>query len=475
MPEARALAQARCGSVIAPAGCGKTELIARAISVSNADRTLVLTHTHAGVKAVRDRLARYGITSSKVRVDTIAGWCLRYASAYPAHSGFAITEPVGAQWGQTYLAAARLLDLAVIRRVVAASYSDVYVDEYQDCNLAQHEVIRKLAGIAPCRVLGDPLQGIFDFAGPTIQWSQHVVPTFPPLMELSTPWRWRGRNEALGEWLLQIRGQLIRGETIDLARAPLTWAQITVDAQREHGYRLHRLDGSVIALRKWPDASHEFARHMGRIYRSMEEMECNTLLNLARELPNLQGPARVFRLLRFAADCMTGLREGIQTIWDAFAEGRVPDVVRLRSNRELAAILIQIAGSDDITLLQSAARLLEQVDGTRLFRTELWHEFHRTLSACQSLGYEALAETAWAIRNRLRYVGRTLDRRTVSRTLLIKGLECDHACILDLDEYEDSRRPGQGAKNAYVALTRGAVSLTILSATSTIQFSRPTI
>jgi hypothetical protein len=37
------------------------------------------------------------------------------------------------------------------------------VDEYQDCSLDQHELICLLSEILPCRILGDPLQGIFSF------------------------------------------------------------------------------------------------------------------------------------------------------------------------------------------------------------------------------------------------------------------------------------------------------------------------
>jgi hypothetical protein len=43
----------------------------------------------------------------------------------------------------------------------------------------------------------------------------------------------------------------------------------------------------------------------------------------------------------------------------------------------------------------------------------------------------------------------------VGTTLLVKGLEFDHAVVLDADALD--------AKNLYVALTRGARSLTVVS------------
>lgn len=473
MPEARALAAARRASVIAPAGCGKTELIARAIASNGDGRSLVLTHTHAGVKAIKDRLSRYQIGAARARVETIAGWCLRYAAAYPGRSGLLITQPVAAQWQQTYAGASRLLDSVFIQQVVLASYSDIYVDEYQDCTAAQHDVICKLVRLLPCRVLGDPLQGIFDFAEPTVRWAQDVQTPFPHLLELNTPWRWRGRNELLGDWLLEARRRLLAGEEIDLRHPAVTWERVSPDAQRRHAYRLNQLDGTVLALRKWPNASHDFGRAMGGIYRSMEEMECNALLALARRLPGLRGPARVWAILQFASNCMTGVREAVGAIWGASEAGRHPEVNRLGASREVATALIAAADSENVALLQTAARIIERLPNTRLFRMELWREFLHTLAEATDSGYESLEEKAWTIRNRHRILGRSLDRRTISRPLLIKGLECDHSCILDLDEYENARRPGEGAKNVYVALTRGSRSLTVLSAQPRITLAVP--
>jgi DNA helicase-2/ATP-dependent DNA helicase PcrA len=77
---ARLAAGVRRGSIIAAAGCGKTEQIARAVGVSE-HRRLILTHTHAGVDALTRRLKKFHIASGKYRIDTIAGWCLRFAAS----------------------------------------------------------------------------------------------------------------------------------------------------------------------------------------------------------------------------------------------------------------------------------------------------------------------------------------------------------------------------------------------------------
>src|SRR5712664_1999310 len=82
----------RLGSIVAAAGCGKTEQIANATHLSGG-RRLILTHTHAGVDVLRQRLRKLNVPRSKFRLDTIAGWCLRYAASFPARSGLICLVP----------------------------------------------------------------------------------------------------------------------------------------------------------------------------------------------------------------------------------------------------------------------------------------------------------------------------------------------------------------------------------------------
>src|SRR5450631_1149027 len=93
MDEAREVAASRRCSVVAPAGCGKTYLIAYAVTHYGGERELVLTHTHAGVDALRRRLRLLGSRSASCTVDTIAGWALRLAAAFPKSSALATAKP----------------------------------------------------------------------------------------------------------------------------------------------------------------------------------------------------------------------------------------------------------------------------------------------------------------------------------------------------------------------------------------------
>ncbi|EPW5277775.1 UvrD-helicase domain-containing protein, partial [Yersinia enterocolitica] len=70
----------------------------------------------------------------------------------------------------------------------------------------------------------------------------------------------------------------------------------------------------------------------------------------------------------------------------------------------------------------------------------------------------SMFEAASIIRERLRQEGdRRVPRRAIGSTLLLKGLEADHCLILN------AQNRGMNAKHIYVALSRGAKSVTIFS------------
>jgi DNA helicase-2/ATP-dependent DNA helicase PcrA len=164
----RALGESVTGYVIAPAGCGKTEAIVRAVKSYCAGKQLVLTHTHAGVGALRKRFKDNDVSSESYHLETISGWTLSWVRHYPQLSGFtgALPVPKNSEWPSIYVAAANLLNNPFVQWVVKNSYAGIIVDEYQDCTLQMHNLILKLKAILACRVLGDPLQAIFGFNEP---------------------------------------------------------------------------------------------------------------------------------------------------------------------------------------------------------------------------------------------------------------------------------------------------------------------
>ena len=53
------------GAIEAPAGCGKTQLIVEVLAIPTIKPYLVLTHTNAGVTALRKRLTRARVPAKK--------------------------------------------------------------------------------------------------------------------------------------------------------------------------------------------------------------------------------------------------------------------------------------------------------------------------------------------------------------------------------------------------------------------------
>jgi hypothetical protein len=77
---------------------------------------------------------------------------------------------------------------------------------------------------------------------------------------------------------------------------------------------------------------------------------------------------------------------------------------------------------------------------------------HRTSSTRHGV---TVAQALSRIRNYRRVVGRGREGRVISRPLLIKGLEYDHALVLNAERLS--------ATELYVALSRGRKSLTVVS------------
>lgn len=475
MTDEATLLGARCGSIVAPAGSGKTELIARAVSRPDGAGSLILTHTHAGVKALRDRLRRLGVDRRRAQVETIAGWCLRYGLAYPATSQLTSDQPVSQDWESVYDGALRLLGVRGLQRVIRASYSRILVDEYQDCNRKQHAIITALATCVPTCVLGDPLQGVFGFGGGTLRWHSEVEQVFTPLGTLTEQWRWKAKNEELGRWLLDLRRRLIAGLAVDLTTTAITRHESATRNRLAAAGSLAREVGSVVAIHKWPQDAHALARELAGSYQSMEEIECKDLLKFADVLDKATGPRRALTLLVFSSDCFTEVGAALASVQAQLARGVEPDSAAHPSVGAIVDALVMVANGRSTDHVLSAMRQIERMPHARLFRKELWREAMKAIAQFEGGQFGSIRESVWVLRNRHRANGRAVETRSVSRTLLVKGLEFDHALVPDADEFEDSRRPGEGARHFYVAATRGAKSLVVLSAASSVQFSQPAL
>lgn len=456
--------QARLGSVTAPAGCGKTQLIADTLSQhTDIKPVLVLTHTNAGVTALRARLQRSGVPSSAYKVSTIDGFAMRLAAKFPLRAGLharvlELANP-NADYPAIRDAVQGLLQAGHINEPITSTYSRLLVDEYQDCNTAQHAIVCSIAQTLPTCILGDPMQAIFGFRDPLVHWEREAQAAFPPIGALQTPWRWRlAGMDALGAWLLQARAALQAGQPVDLSGAPegVQWVQLTPGMEVQQRLVAARTeapnrDGSVLVI---GDSMNVNGRHQLSMQTpgatSVEAVDLKDLVSFARQF-DLASPNALRQLAEFATLLMTGvgvanLLARVETIRGGRA--RTPS-----TPAESAAMVFMTAPSHtaSIDLLQS----LGDQRGARVYRPEV---LHCCISALRAAGGDGgFTGAAIRARERNRHLGRPLGRRAVGSTLLLKGLEADVAVILEPERMT--------AQHLYVALTRGARRVVVCSST----------
>lgn len=456
--------QARLGSVTAPAGCGKTQLIANALSHhTDIKPVLVLTHTNAGVTALRARLQRGGVPSSAYRLATIDGFSMRLAANFPLRAGLNarvldLANP-NTDYPAIRVAVQALLQAGHISDPINATYSRLLVDEYQDCNIAQHAIVCCISQTLPTCILGDPMQAIFGFRDPLVQWERDAQAAFPPIGVLQTPWRWRLTGmDALGAWLLEARESLQAGQPVDLREAPdgVEWVRLTQGMELQQRLLAARTeapsrDGGVLVI---GDSMNVNSRHQLSMQTpgatSVEAVDLKDLLSFARQF-DLASPNALRLLAEFATSLMTGvgtanLLARVETIRSGRA--RTP-----ASPAEAAAVTF-MATPNYTTSIALLSSLADQ-GGTRVYRPEV---LHCCVSALRAAGGEGgFICAATQSRERNRQMSRPLGRRAVGSTLLLKGLEADVAVILEPERMT--------AQHLYVALTRGARRVVICSST----------
>lgn len=459
------------GSVAAPAGCGKTQLIADTLSLHEGQKPiLILTHTNAGAAALRIRMQRAHVPNSSYRVTTIDGFAMRLIRVFPVRSGHdpRILEINNARNDYPAIrdAACRLLQAGHISDALRATYSRLIVDEYQDCSLVQHAIVDALATVLPTAVLGDPMQAIFGFGGnQLIQWEAHVEGSFPAVGALETPWRWRNAGtEPLGRWLLEARARLQDRQDVDLRGAPaeVQWVQLdaaNADQQRRAAAQTRAIgqEQTVLII---GDARNPRGRHQVTSQTpgatAVEAVDLGDLMGFARHF-NVGAANALEQLVHFASELMT-------QVGAANLLGRVETIRQGRARTpptpaEAAAVAFTEAPS-----LNGALQLLHELEhqpNARVFRPEMFNCCRSAMRAAAAGGGMTLLDAVLQARERNRHLGRPISRRAVGSTLLLKGLEADVAVILHPDLMD--------APNLYVALTRGARRLVVCSPTAVLR------
>jgi DNA helicase-2/ATP-dependent DNA helicase PcrA len=482
--------------LIAPAGYGKTYTIAACLA-NTTGHQLVLTHTHAGIGSIREKLRNAAIPKASYSVETISGFVQKLVHAFYAGKDFPDQQNGAAYYSFLNSQLKKLFRSVIVREVIKSSYDGLFVDEYQDCSVQQHELVLQLAELFPVRVFGDPLQGIFDFNGEAVIMEKALA-DFQRFADLVVPHRWyQCGNAGLGDYLSAFRASLLNEKHIKL------------ENKREMGlYYFPIPEGGVLS------AGPDYLKQLSRI------------LNNQKKNPDLESLLFIVPEYTEPADSTNTVNKGdighrskikaridfgnqltlLEAIDDKlfYSVSRQADIF-IQPNR-IGKKLTRLKGN----LLE---RLFNKSDFDRWFKDEKWINKRTTyeaatsklfrkkvsdffsdpqplclydilhfikkqlqiklkrpevfVSLCTALKFAAenhvsVFDAMVDHRNRIRRVGRKVEGKCIGTTLLTKGLEFDSVVIVDAHLFNCP-------KHLYVAFTRCRKNLFVFSATDTLR------
>jgi hypothetical protein len=461
------------GTITAPAGCGKTHLIANALKRHLGTKPiLVLTHTNAGVVALRGRLDRAGVPTSAYRLSTIDGWAMRLISMFPTRAAsdpkiLNLATP-NTDYPAIRDAAWKLLKAGHVADILQSSYARLIVDEYQDCSIPQHAIIYYMAKSLPTCVLGDPMQAIFGFKGNELaDWEKHVCTHFPVAGQLANPWRWiNAGNEEFGEWLLDARERLQVGHGVDFQSCPTHVDWVNLDGTDDHKKRLQAAlvpcpiaQGRVLIIGESTSPKNQrkiASQTPGAVV--VESVDLRDLITFATKM-DFASPAAFALLVDFASEVMTNLG-GAQLIQRV---GSLRSGTAHKPPNEVEVVALKFCESPS---RKSALELLVEMNkqyGVRVHRPAVLRSCITALQTADDTPGNSFYDAVVAEREKNRLIGRPLPKRAVGSTLLLKGLEADISVVLNADDLD--------AKNLYVAITRGATKLVICSRSAVLKLA----
>ena len=483
--------------LIAPAGHGKTYTISELVSINDKQLPyLILTHTHAGVASLREKIVEQKSKNNNYTLTTIHGFCLSLVKAYLKDY-----ENIPSQEKETddfykYLCnkARELIEKKVISDILKSSYSGVIIDEYQDCNIDQHSFALTLSKIIPLKALGDPLQCIFDFKDTCVDFKTDFK-EFNHFNFLNKPWRWiNSGNELLGEKIIKCRDHLLMRE--------------------EDTFHLLDDPKANFHIKKNFDInSPQYFQEIGRFIRELKTESLLIIIPSKIKYKNKKGIFKTFCSINHRADIRNrmGLTHGfflleaidnkdfydISNKLDKFftqnffnSEIYIKKVCTLMEIMTMGVSKVkEFINVDNGKFIKKKQENDQQISNylkllfltafenqrkqdflkilkyfhhhlkTPIKRPELFYDL---LSAIESsIVSKTILENMIDKRNMLRRQGRKVKGKVIGTTLLTKGLEFDTVVVFQADMLEDRR-------NFYVAISRASKELHLITSSEKI-------
>lgn len=454
--------------IIAPAGYGKTHTIVDCLHIyEGKKKILVLTHTHAGIASLKEKIEQAKIPNNKYELDTICSHALHLTQMYHVNNyEIPSSQDLNVLFEFALIVAEKLYRASPIKEVLQSKYDHVIVDEYQDCSQKQHDMIMRMAETLKTHLLGDPLQGIFSFRNSKlveIEVDERLEEFRQNCQTLEIPWRWRNVNQnGLGEDLKSIRDKLLKKVDVDLS----LYKNITcIIAPPSDCYKPKTLYKRVI----WREANNSsllvihpvseniaaresFISHFNFL-NMIESIDDKGYYYFCAACDEKYGKDLIGYIIEF---CRKIFLKSIVDKWfatDTIKTKRSIDDKKISSR--LSIIISELLRNKRYIKIVELISLIGMLPGNRTNRIRFVKDLMSVLKDADMFNITAV-EALKKNRDKCRRVGRKVVGKNIGTTLLTKGLEYDTVVVLDAQKYRDP-------KNLYVALTRCCKRLIIIT------------
>lgn len=419
------------GIVIAPAGCGKTENIINIIKKYDGNKKiLVLTHTNAGIDNIEKRLRKNGNLDSKCNVYTIASFCLRYVKSYKI-----LSKTIDDSYDSLYDGMCILLENNHIKKVLSNTYALMLVDEYQDCNLKQHNVIKKISKLIDFRVFGDPLQKIYDFRDECVELNSIINNDYPYLGYMNYPWRWE-ENKKLGSWIMYYRKKLENEETIgeisSLIPVVKYYEYSNINELKKIAFDMLKCEGSNVILFNIDNQAQSFCKLLGGKFFYQEEVECRTLKKIIKDIDDSKYNEILIEFINICKVSFTNFKTIYSNILSKIERNNY-DFNKISKNKEEAQLIKSIHDDFDFIKLHQLINIIESNSEIKLYRKELWIVLKNIIKELIKDSNITALELLLSMRDS-KNIKKYKYKNLVSRILLVKGLEFDNVLVINPKE-----------------------------------------
>ena len=416
------------GIVIAPAGCGKTENIINIIKKYDGNKKiLVLTHTNAGIDNIEKRLRKNGNLDSKCNVYTIASFCLRYVKSYKI-----LSKIVDDSYDSLYDGMGILLENNHIKKVLSNTYALMLVDEYQDCNLKQHNVIKKISKLIDFRVFGDPLQKIYDFRDECVELNSIINNDYPYLGYMNYPWRWE-KNKKLGSWIMDYRNKLENEKTIgeisSLIPVVKYYEYSNINELKKIAFDMLKCEGSNVILFNIDNQAQSFCKLLGGKFFYQEEVECRTLKKIIKDIDDSKYNEILIEFINICKVSFTNFKTIYSNILSKIERNNY-DFNKISKNKEEAQLIKSIHDDFDFIKLHQLINIIESNSEIKLYRKELWIVLKNIIKELTKDSNLTALELLLSMRDS-KNIKKYKYKNLVSRILLVKGLEFDNVLVIN--------------------------------------------